>query len=180
MRHTVRSIASLMAVVLAACSTTAGQGPAGAGASEPRLTSGELRAPPPRAASEGDQRCDVVCERARIVARPSDTPDHTARAEANANAVFAAMHDDLLGCYTKRLRAAPKAHASIAVELVVAADGQVQRVESTGGALLGRAALACVVRRIERARFEPPNGGGTLRVQTIFTLRPQTDAERSM
>ena len=81
------------------------------------------------------------------------------------------MHDDLLSCYTARLRGSPKAHGFITVDIVIGPTGEVQKVETLGGALLGDAAMACIVNRIKRGRFDPPHGGGTMRLQAPFTLR---------
>jgi hypothetical protein len=47
----------------------------------------------------------------------------------------------------------------------------VRRVETTGGALLGDATLKCITQRLTRGVFEPPHGGGTLRIQVPLTLR---------
>jgi outer membrane biosynthesis protein TonB len=116
--------------------------------------------------------CDLVCEQARIVPRPADTPDYTARATGNANAVMASMQDDLSACYTKRLRVNPEAHGFITVDVVIGEDGRVRSVETTGGAILGKRTMDCIVRRIQRASFDPPHGGGTLRVHVPFSLRP--------
>jgi hypothetical protein len=44
-------------------------------------------------------------------------------------------------------------------------------VETTGGAILGESTMSCIVHRIERGRFEPPHGGGTIRVRVPFSLR---------
>ena len=114
--------------------------------------------------------CDLVCEQAKVAAL--DTPDHTVKATANANAVLDAMHPDLLACYAKRVSMSPAAHASITMDIVVAPDGRVQDVETTGGALLGDATMSCIVRRVKLARFDAPHGGGTMRIHVPFSLRP--------
>lgn len=122
--------------------------------------------------------CDLVCEQAKVAAL--DTPDHTAKATANANAVLAAMQPDLLACYAKRVAMSPHAHASITVDIIVAPDGSVRDVETTGGALLGEATMGCIVRRVKLARFDPPHGGGTMRIHVPFSLRPTEHHDDTM
>jgi hypothetical protein len=123
-------------------------------------------------AAEGDaQQCTLVCEGAQLVRHPAAEPDYSARALANANAVLEALHPDLLACYRARVAVRPSAHGFITVDLVVAPDGHVQRVETTGGALLGDATMACIVKRLQRAEFEPPHGGGTMHLHVPFSLR---------
>ncbi len=117
------------------------------------------------------EACDLVCERADVVPRPADGPDYHALATENANKVLEAMHPDLLACYTKRVAVAPNAHAFLTVDVVIGPDGKVRNVETTGGALLGAATMSCLTDRIRKATFDPPHGGGTLRVHVPFTLR---------
>lgn len=115
--------------------------------------------------------CDLVCERAQAVARSADEPDYTAQATANANTVLEGMHDDLLACYKKRVAVNPNAHGFITVDIVIDPSGRVRNVETTGGAILGDGTMGCIVKRIQRAAFEPPHGGGTLRIHVPFSLR---------
>lgn len=115
--------------------------------------------------------CDLVCERAMIVPRPADGPDYSAKATDNANAVLESMHDDMLACYTKRVAVNPQAHGFITVDIVIGPDGHVRDVETTGGAILGDRTMSCLVHRIKLGAFDPPHGGGTLRVHVPFSLR---------
>jgi hypothetical protein len=115
--------------------------------------------------------CDLVCEQAQILARSEDSKDYNAQATANANQVLDAMHADLLACYTKRVAANPDAHAFLTVDILIGANGHVEHVETTGGALLGPATMNCLTSRIQRAVFEPPHGGGTLTIPVPFALR---------
>ena len=115
--------------------------------------------------------CDLVCEKAQIVSRVTDAPDYNARATANANQVIGDMHGDLLACYKARVAANPDAHAFLTIDVLVGPDGRVQTVETTGGALLGPATMTCLTSRIQRGVFEPPHGGGTLRIHVPFSLR---------
>lgn len=109
---------------------------------------------------------DLVLEPPQI-----EHPDYHAKAVENAESVLGAMHGDLLACYAKRLAVNPQAHGFITADVIVGPDGRVRNVETTGGAILGEATMRCIVGRIERATFEPPHGGGTLRVQVPFAFR---------
>jgi hypothetical protein len=122
--------------------------------------------------------CDLVCEQALAVARKEDPPDYNARATANANQVLEAMHADLLACYATRVAANPDAHGFLTVDIVIGPDGHVQRVETTGGAVLGPVTMRCLTKRVERGVFEPPHGGGTLTIHVPFSLR-RADPEES-
>jgi hypothetical protein len=124
--------------------------------------------------------CDLVCERAMIVPRPADGPDYNARATDNANDVLAAMHDDLLACYKERVAANPNAHGFITVDIVIDSEGRVRDVETTGGAILGERTMSCLVHRIQRGNFEPPHGGGTLRIHVPFSLRRVSPTEETL
>ena len=119
--------------------------------------------------------CDLVCQGAQVVShevRPSDTADeYTTRAVEKANATLNAMHDDLLACYTTRIKSRPKAHGFLTIDIVIGPEGSVQGVETEGGALLGDAAMSCITERIRQGKFEPPHGGGTMHLQVPFILR---------
>jgi hypothetical protein len=103
--------------------------------------------------------------------------DVHAAAVANVDRVFAGMHDDLLACYRARLAVDPTAHAFLTIDMVLGPDGNVRTVETTGGARLGDKGLACIVRRVKAATFDPIPGGGTRRVQVPLTLRRLGDGE---
>jgi hypothetical protein len=130
--------------------------------------------------AEPQTYCDLVCERAMIVPRPADGPDYSARATDNANEVLAAMHDDLLACYQKRVAANPNAHGFITVDIVIDPEGHVRDVETTGGAILGERTMSCLVHRIRRGSFEPPHGGGTLRIHVPFSLRRVSPGDETL
>jgi hypothetical protein len=154
----------LVAGFVAACSAPR---PASTATTASTLTSTNAETPPAIASTE----CELVCETAQITPRPSDSPDYHAQAVANADRVFATMRDDFLACYKGRLRAAPNAHGFITVDVLVGPDGRVLSVDTTGGALLGERAMACIVDRIKAATFEPVHGGGTRRIHVPFSLR---------
>jgi hypothetical protein len=90
------------------------------------------------------------------------------------------MHDDLLACYKKRVAVNPRAHGFITVDVVIDPDGRVRDVETTGGAILGEVTMGCLVERIKRGSFDPPHGGGTLRVQVPFSLRPVAPGDETL
>jgi hypothetical protein len=136
-------------------------------------------APATEVTADAQTECDLVCERARIVPRPADGPDYSERATANANTVLEAMHDDLLACYKQRVAVNPNAHGFITIDIVVAPDGTVRNVETTGGAVLGDATMSCLVQRVQRASFDPPHDGGTLRIHVPFSLRRVAPGEET-
>jgi hypothetical protein len=144
--------------------------PPGSGA-----TRGTAAAAPSASASTAAPQCEVVCESATVV-RHQITPDESADYYTNeavdrANATLNTMHDDLLACYEARVKANPKAHAFLTVDIVVGAGGHVQNVETQGGALLGEVTMRCIVDRIKHGQFAPPPHGGTMRFQVPVTLR---------
>jgi hypothetical protein len=158
-------------VSVAACAATP---PAKAPASTQTTAAAPNAAIAEEPASEGGEGaavCDLVCERARVQRRASDDPDYHAQATENANRVIGAMHSDLLACYRRRVNVNPAAHGFITVDIVIGPDGRVILVETTGGAVLGKGTMDCMVRRIEKGVFAPPHGGGTLRIQVPFSLR---------
>jgi hypothetical protein len=126
------------------------------------------------AEAPGEGRCDLVCGAATVVGHTSpqeSAEDYTTQAVETANVTLNAMHDDLLACYVARVKAYPKAHAFLTIDIVVAPDGHAQKVEVKGGALLGDGAMACIVNRVERGAFAAPPGGGTMRLEVPLTLR---------
>jgi hypothetical protein len=56
-------------------------------------------------------------------------------------------------------------------DVVIGPDGEVDDVQTTGGALLGERAMRCMVARVKRAAFEPPYGGGTLHLRVPLSMR---------
>jgi hypothetical protein len=135
-------------------------------------TTTAAEAPPPATSPAPEPAtCDLVCEGAQVVPRTAETPDFNQAAVEDANHVIGGMHDELLACYTKRLASRPTAHGFITVDIVVEADGHVRQVETTGGALLGEQAMACIVNHIKGATFAPVHGGGTQRIHIPFSLR---------
>lgn len=100
-------------------------------------------------------------------------PISDARADWTANeadqnaaaAVFRAMERDVERCF-----AHVNGSAFVMVEAVVDGRGRVRRVESTGDRRADVAARQCVERRVARALFPFPRGGGTSRVRTSFAF----------
>lgn len=171
-----RRAALVATVALVGCATaTPAQSPAEAPPTATPTTSAPseptTKAATTEVTADVQTECDLVCERAQIVPRPADGPDYHEKATANANAVLESMHDDLLGCYKKRVAVNPKAHGFITVDIVIDPTGKVRAVETTGGAVLGEGTMTCIVERVKGASFEPPHGGGTLRIHVPFSLR---------
>lgn len=126
--------------------------------------------------------CDVVCERAKVTAVTTgsaaiaDAETYTIKETENANDVMAAMHDDLLACYKARVRVVPTAHGTLTLDILIGADGKVRKIDTTGGDTLGTA-KDCIVKRVQNGAFDPPHGGGTLKIQVPVTLRLQNPDE---
>ena len=98
---------------------------------------------------------------------PGDAHAESSGDENAAAAVFRAMERDVERCF-----AGVQGNAFIMVEALVDERGLVRRVETTGDARASPATRRCVERRVARARFSVPRGGGTSRVRTsyVFTL----------
>ncbi len=93
-------------------------------------------------------------------------PNGPARADSPAEAsaaaaVFRTMHDDLERCFV-----GTNENAYVRVEALVDERGRVRRVEATGNARATPATRRCIGRRVMRAVFPAPRGGGTSRVRT--------------
>jgi hypothetical protein len=181
-RHHLSSIVVLLVVFAGCASTPPAKDPE---APIPKITSATMTStviptpPESEIIASTQTTCDLVCERAHIVPRPVDNPDYTEQATANANAVLEAMHDDLLACYKKRVRVNPQAHGFITVDIIINAQGRVQNIETTGGAILGDATMGCLVKRIRLGTFDPPHDGGTLRIHVPFSLRRVSPGEET-
>lgn len=86
--------------------------------------------------------------------------------EENAAAVvFRAMQGDIERCFAR-----VSGNAFMRVEAVLDSGGRVRRVETTGDARASPFARRCVERRVARALFPAPRGGGTSRVRTSFVF----------
>jgi hypothetical protein len=131
--------------------------------------------PIPRAVDP--EACVLVCGSAAAAHLEMPSVDYHVDEAENADAVFASMHGDLLACYRERVAQSPNAHASLVVDVVLAPDGSVRAVDTTGGALFGDRTMRCITRRIQRGTFAPVRGGGTLHIQIplTFSLRNPGD-----
>ena len=85
--------------------------------------------------------------------------------EVASSAVFRAMHGDLERCFARTT-----GNAFVMVEALLDDRGRVRRVETTGDARASLATRRCVERRVARALFPVPRGGGTSRVRTSFVF----------
>jgi hypothetical protein len=183
-RKSVLSFSLLSGLALAACTPAAAQKPAAeptatATATSSATTPKESSGPTSEVTANAQTECDLVCERAMIVPRPADGPDYNEKATANANTVLEGMHDDLLACYKKRVSVNPNAHGFITIDIIVDPEGKVRNVETTGGAVLGDATMACLVNRVKKGSFDKPHNGGTLRIHVPFSLRRVAPGEET-
>lgn len=164
--------------LLSACAASTTTSPPPASATSTTAATAAASSDSATADAQGKpEECVLVCGGAAALKVESVRPDYHAADVANADAVFASMHDDLLACYQARIKERPNAHGFLVVDVVVAPDGKVGTVDTTGGALLGDRAMKCITDRIERATFDPVRGGGTLHVQVplAFTRAPADD-----
>lgn len=132
---------------------------AAAGCAAPRPSSAHARPPEPTRAAA-----------AAPASRSAPAPDRHARIERDAAEVFRGMHRDLLACIMRSPPRRADATAYMTVDVLVGSEGGVRDVATTGGARLGRPAVRCMERRIARATFPPPHGGGTARIQVPFAF----------
>jgi hypothetical protein len=161
-----RAILPVLLLACVASCASAGRPPPAEPVAAAPVESAQVAAPPP------PPECALHCEPAQMLPRLDPMqPDYTQEETEDAGRVLDAMRPDLLQCYARRVRAYPQAHGFITVDVVIGPDGSVRAVETTGGAVLGETTMGCIVKRIERARFAPPHGGGTLRVRVPFSLR---------
>jgi len=176
-----RSMALLLPIALAcACATTGvtRELPTAPAPAPVAMNAGMLAMPteptPPAAAPDD---CVLNCGSAVAASLEIPKPEYHVDEAQNADAVFSTMHDDLLACYRARVAVSREAHATLAVDVLVAPDGSVRTVDATGGAALGDRTLRCIKSRIQRATFAPVRGGGTLRVKIplTFALRDPND-----
>jgi hypothetical protein len=164
-----RALCLVPLAIVCACRTTAPP-------LEPAVattTAAPVVAPRVEVSPAGDTgACDLVCGNAAALTVGSQAPAGEVHAAdvANADQVFSAMRGDLLACYRARVAESPNAHAFLTVDVVVAPDGSVGAVETTGGALLGDRTMRCITKRIERAAFAPVRGGGTLHIQVPLSF----------
>jgi len=98
-------------------------------------------------------------------------------AEDEATRIFRSLHPKLLGCYARRLASRPDARAYVVVDVLVGGDGRPRDVSASGGGMLGRATVDCMVGHVRAAAFAPPASGGTSRVRVPFTFRPDASAD---
>ena len=100
-------------------------------------------------------------------------PISAARADWTANeadqnaaaAVFRTMERDVERCFARI-----DGNAFIMIDAVVDDRGRVRRVESSGDARVGPTTRRCVERRVARAVFPLPRGGGSSHVRTSFAF----------
>jgi len=121
--------------------------------------------PPPDNHSSGATP-DSITEGNSVFA---DSETFTIRETRNADAIVASMHDDFLACFKKHARTA-RSGETISLDILIGSDGKVKDVAGTSapGLALVR---ECILRRVREANFDPPHGGGTLRIHVPEALR---------
>ncbi len=168
-----RIFAAGMLVMVFGCAGPAqpAAAPATSAAATPGIASTQSSNSVEGAKSTEVRECQLYCEAPQMVPRASLEPNYTKEETDNASRVLDSMKDDLIACYKKRLRMNPNAHGFITVDILVGADGSVLKTETTGGAVLGQETMGCIVKRVEKATFQKPHGGGTLHIRVPFSLR---------
>lgn len=164
-----RSILFLAVGLLSACAATTPREPVSVSRTTAAQvsTSADVTTPIEKTddSTSSSESCALVCGGAAASREEVTMLDYHDADVANADAVFASMHDDLLACYKARVDEHPNAHAFLVIDVLVAPDGSVRNVDTSGGALLGEKTMRCITDRVGRAMFDPVRGGGTLHVQ---------------
>ena len=125
----------------------------------------QLQAPPPDT-PPASATPDSITEGNAVFA---DAETFTIRETKNADAIVASMHDDFLACFKKHSSTAQSGE-TISLDILIGPDGKVK--EAAGTSAPGLALVReCILRRVREATFDPPHGGGTLRIHVPEALR---------
>jgi hypothetical protein len=91
---------------------------------------------------------------------------------SNAERVVAGMKAGFRACYNRGLASNPDLQGSVKITAKIGPNGEVVSATPSGGAGLGDEVVSCLVRRVQSANFNPPEGGGaSIVIPITFALQ---------
>jgi hypothetical protein len=91
---------------------------------------------------------------------------------SNAERVVAGMKAGFRACYNRGLASNPDLQGSVKITAKIGPNGEVVSATPSGGAGLGDEVVQCLVRRVQSANFNPPEGGGaSIVIPITFALQ---------
>jgi hypothetical protein len=91
---------------------------------------------------------------------------------SNAERVVAGMKAGFRACYNRGLASNPDLQGSVKITAKIGPNGEVISATPAGGAGLGDEVVQCLVRRVQSANFNPPEGGGaSIVIPITFALQ---------
>src|SRR5215468_10587328 len=91
---------------------------------------------------------------------------------SNAERVVAGMKAGFRACYNRGLASNPDLQGSVKITAKIGPNGEVVSATPAGGAGLGDEVVSCLVRRVQAANFNPPEGGGaSIVIPITFALQ---------
>jgi hypothetical protein len=91
---------------------------------------------------------------------------------SNAERVVAGMKAGFRACYNRGLASNPDLQGSVKITAKIGPNGEVISATPAGGGGLGDEVVSCLVRRVQSANFNPPEGGGaSIVIPITFALQ---------
>jgi hypothetical protein len=123
---------------------------------------------PPGAADPGGPSVERLPDGPRC----SPPKDAQPPSVSNVSSVVAGMAADFRRCYNQALREDPNFQGSIRIRAKIASAGDVTFVRTLVPASYPERMILCLMDRVFRARFAPPQGGGaTIIIPVTFTTQ---------
>ena len=124
------------------------------------------------ATTERSERTETAQVRPRVRARDAQTQGNGRLDQSNLNDVLRRRQQDIERCYERALAQDPSLSGRLTVQFTIGADGAVSdaRLPDNG---LNDSVGNCVLGRVRRWRFDPPDGG-TVTVRRPYLLEPST------
>ena len=124
------------------------------------------------ATTERSERTEAAEVRPRVRARDAETRGNGRLDQSNLNDVLRRRQRDIERCYERALAQDPSLSGRLTVQFTIGADGAVTdaRLPDNG---LNDSVGNCVLGRVRRWRFDPPDGG-TVTVRRPYLLEPST------
>jgi hypothetical protein len=91
---------------------------------------------------------------------------------SNAERVVAGMKAGFRACYNRGLASNPDLQGAVKITAKIGPNGEVVSATPAGGGSLGDEVVNCLVRRVQSATFNPPEGGGaSIVIPITFVLQ---------